>query len=46
MIVDKNLIKCSRFNPTKKTHQMSILEICKKIESGELTLPLYQRDVN
>ena len=46
MIVDKNLIKCSRFNPTKKTHQMSILEICKKIESGSLTLPLYQRDVS
>lgn len=46
MIVDKNLIKCSRFNPTKKTHQMSILEICKKIESGALTLPLYQRDVS
>lgn len=46
ILVDKNLIKCSRFNPTKKTHQMSILEICRKIETGELTLPLYQRDVS
>lgn len=44
--INKNLQKYAGFNPTKKTFQMSVLEICEHIDKNEITLPLYQRDVS
>lgn len=44
--INKNLQRYAGFNPTKKTFQMSILEICEHIDTNEITLPLYQRDVS
>ncbi|MDM0531801.1 DUF262 domain-containing protein [Clostridium perfringens] len=46
MKINKNLEKIAGFNPTKRTYQISILNICEKIENQEITLPLYQRDVS
>lgn len=46
MKVNKNLIKASSFNPTKKTFMMSISDMNQKIESQEFSLPLYQRDIS
>lgn len=46
MKISKQLIISAGFNPTKKTHQMSILEMCQKIETHEISLPLYQRDLS
>ncbi|WP_053484298.1 DUF262 domain-containing protein [Lysinibacillus sp. FJAT-14745] len=34
------------FNPTRKSHGMEVQEMCKKIKSNQITLPLYQRDVS
>lgn len=45
-MISENLKKAAAFNPTNKTHQMSILEICEDIDRGEIVLPLYQRDVS
>lgn len=44
--VNKKLEKAVEFNPTKKSHQLSILDLCKKIEDQTLSLPLYQRDLS
>ena len=44
--MNKNLKNAAAFNPTNKTHQMTIFNICKDVESGEIILPLYQRDVS
>ncbi|MDU6542916.1 DUF262 domain-containing protein [Clostridium sp.] len=46
MKVNKSLMTASAFNPTKKTHQMTILDMCQKIETKEISLPLYQRDIS
>lgn len=46
MVVNKELIKAAGFNPTKRTYQISILNICEKIDNQDITLPLYQRDVS
>ena len=46
MKINKDLITAASFNPTKKTYQIPISNLCEKIESGEITLPLYQRDVS
>lgn len=46
MRINKTLINAAAFNPTKKTYQISIANLCEKIEKGEITLPLYQRDVS
>lgn len=40
------LEKSASFNPTKKTYQISVINLCEKIEKQEITLPLYQRDVS
>lgn len=45
VLMNKELKKAASFNPTNKTHQMPIFEICKEVESKEIILPLYQRDV-
>ena len=46
MRINKRLEQAASFNPTKKSHQMSIEDMCKKIETQEITLPLYQRDLS
>ncbi len=46
MRINKKLLAASRFNPTKKTFQMSVTEMNKKIEAREFSLPLYQRDIS
>lgn len=46
MKISKNLIKAVSFNPTKRTYQITVSNLCEKIEAGEITLPLYQRDVS
>lgn len=43
--ISERLRKAADFNPTNKTHQMNIFDICKEIESNDIVLPLYQRDV-
>lgn len=46
MKISDNLKKFAGINPTKKTFQMSVLEICEQIDKNDITLPLYQRDVS
>ncbi len=46
MRINKRLLAASSFNPTKKTFQMSVTEMNKKIEAREFSLPLYQRDIS
>ena len=46
MKVNKNLLEAVAFNPTEKSHKMTILNMCQKIESQEISLPLYQRDMS
>ncbi|MGL5480159.1 MAG: GmrSD restriction endonuclease domain-containing protein [Clostridium sp.] len=44
--IHEKLKKSVEFNPTNKTHQMTIFDLCKAIEEEEIVLPLYQRDVS
>ena len=46
MKINKKLLEAVQFNPTKKSFQMSVLQMCEKIDQNKLTLPLYQRDVS
>lgn len=46
MKINKKLLQAVQFNPTKKSFQMSVLQMCEKIDQNKLTLPLYQRDVS
>ena len=46
MRLSPELITAASFNPTKKSHQMSIVDMCQGIESQQITLPLYQRDLS
>ncbi|MCY1714841.1 DUF262 domain-containing protein [Caproiciproducens galactitolivorans] len=46
MRINKELIKAASFNPTKKSTQMSIFDMCQKIENKSISLPLYQRDLS
>ena len=46
MNFSKALMQAASFNPTEKSHKMTVLDMCKKIESREISLPLYQRDVS
>ena len=46
MRINKNLEVAAAFNPTKKSHQMSIWDMCQKIEEQTISLPLYQRDLS
>jgi len=45
VLMNKELKIAASFNPTNKTHQMPIFEICKDVENKDIILPLYQRDV-
>lgn len=46
MRISPELMAAASFNPTKKSHQMSIVDMCQGIESQQITLPLYQRDLS
>ncbi|CAJ1611443.1 GmrSD restriction endonuclease domain-containing protein [Clostridium perfringens] len=46
MKINKKIELAAEFNPTKKSHQMNIFEMCKKIKDNKITLPLYQRDLS
>lgn len=46
MRINKELKQMAAYNPTKQTFQMTTLNLCEKIKIGEITLPLYQRDVS
>lgn len=46
MRISKELIQAASVNPTKKSTQMSIVEMCDKIENQSISLPLYQRDLS
>lgn len=46
MKISKALMQAASFNPTEKSHKMTVVDMCKKIESREISLPLYQRDVS
>lgn len=46
MRIHKGLMKAATFDPTKRTSQMSVAEMCRKIESNNFSLPLYQRDMS
>lgn len=46
MKINSTLKAMAAYNPTKQTFQMSALNLCEKIESTDITLPLYQRDVS
>ncbi len=40
--INKELIKATSFNPTKRSYQASIKSLCERIEKKQLFLPLYQ----
>lgn len=46
MRISQKLEKALTYNPTKKSYAMEVGEMCKKMKTDELTLPLYQRDVS
>lgn len=46
MRISKELVKAASLNPTKKSHQMSIVDMCQKIDDQTISLPLYQRDLS
>lgn len=46
MRIHQRVEAASSFNPTKKTHQMDIAMMCRKIKDNKITLPLYQRDLS
>ncbi len=46
MRINKGLYDAANFDPTKRTSQMTVAEICRKIESNAISLPLYQRDIS
>lgn len=44
--INPSLKRAASFDPTKKTSQMSVSDMCKKIEWAAFSLPLYQRDMS
>ncbi|MCE4986431.1 GmrSD restriction endonuclease domain-containing protein [Staphylococcus arlettae] len=46
MKINNKIRVAASFNPTKKSHQLSIYDMCHKIDKDEITLPLYQRDLS
>lgn len=46
MKISRKLQLAASYNPTEKSHKMTVLDMCKKIEMNEISLPLYQRDVS
>ena len=46
MNVNQKLIRAAEFNPTEKSHKLTVLSMCQQIEKQQITLPLYQRDMS
>lgn len=46
MRINKGLMLTATFDPTKRTSQMTVAEMCRKIEANTFSLPLYQRDIS
>lgn len=46
MRISKKLSEAAAFNPTKQSQIKSVQDMCQDIESGKITLPLYQRDLS
>lgn len=46
MRINNKIKVAASFNPTKKSHQLSISDMCFKIDENSITLPLYQRDLS
>jgi len=46
MKINKKIVAATKFNPTKMSHQLSVTDICQKIDNRTITLPLYQRDIS
>lgn len=46
MNINNKLKAAVSFNPTKKSHQLSISDMCLDIKNNKITLPLYQRDLS
>ena len=46
MNINEDLLKAANFNPTKRSHLMSIGDMCGEIEKRSISLPLYQRDMS
>lgn len=46
MRISKELSSAADMNPTKKSTQMSIFDMCNKISKQAISLPLYQRDLS
>jgi len=46
MRVNPKLIEATGFNPTKKSYQITVEDLCKRIDENNITLPLYQRDLS
>lgn len=46
MKINPTLASNANMNPTKETRQATIEDLCHSIDSGILTLPLYQRDLS
>lgn len=44
--INEKIRIAASFNPTKKSHQLSISDMCKSILENRITLPLYQRDLS
>ena len=44
--VNKKIISAAKLKKTKKSHQLSITDMCSKILDNKITLPLYQRDLS
>lgn len=46
MVINKELIIAAGYNPTKESRQKPVFQMCELIEKGEISLPLYQRDLS
>ena len=46
MKINKNLVAMASTDPTKKTMGMTVVAMCSQIDDGEISLPLYQRDLS
>lgn len=44
--INSKLKKAASFDPTQKSYNMPIHEMCTRVAENELTLPLYQRDMS
>ena len=46
MNINQKLIRAAEFNPTEKSHKLTVLSMCQQIEKQQITLPLYQIDMS